>query len=239
MRNRKLVRPAWAGFGEDLHQIVGPHPQQRAGLAPDRGVDHLALLPVDEREGVAGVGVDQLSDGDPGRAVMHAVKQIALTGMEPELAGPVLVPRDHAPGVLDPFAVAGDLEPSLAREVALRSPTERGSMPISRRRRRGGRVRRSRPDPERVLQPGHHRDQALGVADAERDRRCAEGLERQVVAEATRVQAVVHALEDDLARAAAHRPQRLGAHLAVVRDVAARQARCGSAARSYHRSLGS
>ena len=67
---------------------------------------------------------------------------------------------------------------------------------------------------------GHHREQPLAVTDAERDGRRAERLERQVVAEAARVEVVVHALEDDVARPAAHRPQRPRAHLAVVGDVA-------------------
>jgi hypothetical protein len=51
--------------------------------------------------------------------------------MEAELAGAVLVARDHAPGVLDAVAIARDLEPGLAREIARRSPTERGSIPSS------------------------------------------------------------------------------------------------------------
>ena len=62
------------------------------------------------------------------------------------------------------------------------------------------------------------------MTDAERDGGSAQGLEGQVIAQATGIQVVVHALEDDVARTAAHRPQRLCADLAVVRDVAARQA---------------
>ena len=53
---------------------------------------------------------------------------------------------------------------------------------------------------------GHHRQQPLALSDAVRDRGGAEGLERQVVAEAAGVEAEVHAREHDVARAGSPSP---------------------------------
>ena len=141
--------------------------------------------------------------------------------MQTQLAGPVLVARDHAPDVLDPVAIARDLEPRLAREVAA-DEADRARIethPAGDLGESDG-VRRRRPDADRVPQAGHHRQQPFAVADAERDGRRSQRLEGQVIAETARVEVVVHALEDDVARAAAHRPQRGRADLPVVRDVA-------------------
>ncbi len=217
----KAGPPAVAWLGEDLHQVVRAHPQERACLAPDRGVDHLALLTVRERQDGAVVGIDQLGDRETGATEVDAISLVAFAGVEAELAGPVLVAGDHPPGLLDPLAIAGYLQAGLAREIAPAKPHRSRLDPEScGHLGKPDGVRRRRPDADRIRDAGHHREQPLAVTDTERDGRRAERLEGQVVAEAARVEVVVHALEDDLARPTAHRPQGPCAHLAVVGDVA-------------------
>jgi hypothetical protein len=89
---------AFAGLGEDLHEVVGAQAQDGTGAAPERGVDELAdrallesaLL---ECEGLGRLRVDQLGQHQAGRSVVEAGPELALAAVEAELADPVEVGR--------------------------------------------------------------------------------------------------------------------------------------------------
>ena len=107
---------------------------------------------------------------------------LALAGVEAELAGPVHGRWRHAPQLLDALAIARHLQAGLAREEALLRPSDRGSRPISRATSASRTAYDGSPRAHRAVEAGHHRQQPLAMPDAERDRRGAERLERQVVA---------------------------------------------------------
>ena len=86
--------------------------------------------------------------------IVNAVLGFALPGMKTQLAGPVLVARDHPPGVLDPLSIARHLQARLAREVALpQSDRMRLDAEMSGDLGQAHGVRRRRPDADGSTSP--------------------------------------------------------------------------------------
>lgn len=212
-------------LGEHLHEIVRPHSEERARLATDRRVDELRSHAVRELDRLGRLGVDELDEDEAGRPEVDTCPVLALAAVHPELAGSVEIHGRHAPGVVDPPAELRNLHPRLAREEALSQPDVARLYAFGRRHvEQPDRVGRRAPETRVFTNLADHLEQAGGLADAVRNGRGADGLERHVVGHAARVKVVVHALEHDVPRAAAARPQRPSAHLAVVLDVASREA---------------
>ena len=209
MRTRTPPRPHVARRRPHAREVARAIAQQRRGLAAQMGPHELAEgVVLDRQRGVA-AGLDELQHGPPVGGQVQPLARLALAGHgRPHVAHAEAVGHRGAPGRLDLLAhraqpgarlagrddvaqpQVGRLDPGLAR-----APGEVG--------REGERaVDRGEPEARDEV------EQALRLAHAHGHDGRAGGLERHVVGDPARVERVVQAVGDDVARCARRRWRR-------------------------------